>query len=236
MAVIDSFKAAVLAVVRGFGLCKVNSTEGERWKLTSIADKKDFVEIKLEKLEALLRAPMGGAEAAEVLAKLMEKMGEPDARDWGDQYLEHGPALKTGTPAAQAAVLQKLFRVAAPDEMQQCAIGKLEEVLLPELAQALKKKIGSLRSQLHKGSPRSDTKRPSATTTDRSRAASRSQPVGKSSRRSGSSAASSPSANGRAASPRRSSSACFSTSSRRVPTASGSRSSATSASRTSTCW
>ena len=153
MARIDSFKAGDLVVVRGIGLCKLDSTEGERWKLSSTTDKKDVVEIKLEKLDALVRPPMGAAEAGGVLAKLMAKGGEPDARDWGDQYLEHGPALKTGTPAAQADILQKLFRAEAPDEMQQRAIGKLEEVLLPELALALKKKVGALRSQLHKGQP-----------------------------------------------------------------------------------
>ncbi len=153
MAIADSFKAGDAVVVRGIGVCRVTSTGGARWKLANVEDKKDVIEIKLEKLDALVRPVMSLADAVAVLETLLQKSGPPDARDWGDQYIELQAALKKGSPAQQAAILQRLYRVPSPDEMQQRALSQCEELLLPELALALKKKLGTLRSQLHKGQP-----------------------------------------------------------------------------------
>ncbi len=153
MAIANSVKVGEAVVVRGFGLCTVTSTEGDRWKLATVDDRPDVVEIKVEKLDALLRPAMDRDTANDVHKLLMQKSGEPDVRDWGDQYLDLQMALRSGTPNEQAAILQQLYRVSKPEETQLLALNKLEDLLLPELALSLKKKKGTLRGQLHKGQP-----------------------------------------------------------------------------------
>jgi hypothetical protein len=147
----DGLKVGDSVVVRGLGLGKLKAFKDGRW-IIGLASK-DEAEVKDEKAEALLRPPMTADEAAAAFEKLSKKDGEPDPRDWGDQYLELQRVLKQGAPVAQAEVLQRLYRLTEPDASQLRVLESMEDALLPELAHVLKKKPGSLRNQLHAGQP-----------------------------------------------------------------------------------
>ena len=93
-------------------------------------------------------------EAAGCLEILTRKSGEPDARGWGEQFIEATRSLRKGTPLEQAEQLHRLYRVKAPlPETHQLMVTRIEEKLLPELAKALKKAAGPLKSTLHREQP-----------------------------------------------------------------------------------
>lgn len=145
-------KPGEAVVVRGMGLGTVKSVKDGTWTVR-LTDDDDMVEIRAEKVDALLRRPLTVAEAQVLLDVLGSKEGDPDPRPWGEQYVELQHVLKHGTPSEQATHLQKLYRLRNLDASRQRILDSYEDALLPELASALKKKIGGLRSRLHRGQP-----------------------------------------------------------------------------------
>jgi hypothetical protein len=148
----DDLKVGALVVVRGLGLGKIKSVKDGVCTVRLTADD-DTAEIRGEKVPALLRWPMSAAEAGDVHEILARKAGPPDGRSWGEQYIELQRVLKTGTPKEQALHLQRLYRLSNPGSAQQRVLDSYEDALLPELAHSLKKKLGGLRSQLHRNQP-----------------------------------------------------------------------------------
>ncbi len=93
-------------------------------------------------------------EAAACWEVLTKKAGEPDSRGWGEQFVELARILRKGTPVEKAERLHGLYRVKAPlPETHQMMVGRYEEQFLPELAKALKKSGGSMKSVLHREQP-----------------------------------------------------------------------------------
>jgi len=85
---------------------------------------------------------------------LSRKEGEPDARSWGEQFVEYTRLLKNGTPVEQAERLHRLYRVRAPlPPTHVLMVTRFEEHLLHDVAKALGKSFASAKSVLHREQP-----------------------------------------------------------------------------------
>ncbi len=93
-------------------------------------------------------------EAAACWEVLTQKNGDPDPRGWGEQFIELTRILRKGTPVEKAQRLQRLYRVKAPlPETHQMMVARYEDQFFGDLAKALKKSAGSMKSVLHREQP-----------------------------------------------------------------------------------
>ncbi len=93
-------------------------------------------------------------EANQLYDVLSAKAGVPDPRPWGEQYIELTRTLRKGPALERGEKLHQLYRCSAPlPETHELMIVRFEEPLLEELAKALGKRPGQLKSELHRGQP-----------------------------------------------------------------------------------
>ena len=79
---------------------------------------------------------MTSAEAQTLIDLLLEGR-PPSTQSWGAQVLEYGRVLRRGPPLDQATALASLYSVKDPDPPRLLMITRFEELLLPQLAEAL---------------------------------------------------------------------------------------------------
>ena len=94
-------------------------------------------------------------EEAEVCIQILSgKTGEPDIRPWGEQFIELTRVHRKGSPLEKAQRLHRLYRVQGPlPDTHELMVARFEEPLFAEMAKALKKSAGTLRSMLHREQP-----------------------------------------------------------------------------------
>ncbi|MBL8953014.1 MAG: hypothetical protein JNK82_19710 [Myxococcaceae bacterium] len=150
-----SYSNGDYVVCRGQGLVKVQRVERDGTVVVQLSvDDSDVLEVPPHETDKRLRACVDRAAAEKLATLIGKKDGKPDARPWGEQYVDIQKALRKGDAKPLAERLQLMLRVAAPLQPTfERALFSVEDALLPELAHALAIPVKQLRTRLHNGTP-----------------------------------------------------------------------------------
>jgi RNA polymerase-interacting CarD/CdnL/TRCF family regulator len=142
-------------VCRGQGLVKVQRVERDGTVALQLSvDDSDVLEVPADETDKRLRACIDKAAAEKLAALVSKRDGKPDARPWGEQYVDIQKALRKGDAKPLAERLHLLLRNSAPlQSVVERALNSVEDALLPELAHALQIPVKKLRTRLHNGTP-----------------------------------------------------------------------------------
>lgn len=142
-------------VCRGQGLTKVQRVEREGTVVVQLSvDDSDVLEVPPDEIDKRLRACVDKATAEKLVALVTKKDGKPDARPWGEQYVDIQKALRKGDAKPLAERLQVLLKNGAPlQPTVERALFSVEDALLPELAHALQQPVKKLRTRVRNGTP-----------------------------------------------------------------------------------
>jgi RNA polymerase-interacting CarD/CdnL/TRCF family regulator len=142
-------------VCRGQGLARVQRVERDGTVVLQLSvDDADTLEVPTSEVDKRLRAAVDKAAADKLVALLTKRDGKPDARPWGEQYVDIQKALRKGDAKPLAERLQQLLRNSAPlPSAVERALFSLEDALLPELAHALANPVSRLRTRIRNGQP-----------------------------------------------------------------------------------
>lgn len=88
---------------------------------------------------------------AYTLVDLLLEAHQPVTTSWGIRVLEYGRAERSGAPERVAQALAELYAEAALTPAQELMVRRLEDQLLPRMAEALGEPVGKLRARLHSG-------------------------------------------------------------------------------------
>jgi hypothetical protein len=140
-------------VCRGTGLVKVQRLERDGSVTLQLAAE-EVLELSAEDADKRLRACVDKPTAEKLVALIGKKEGKPDARPWGEHYIEIQKALRKGDARPLAERLQVLLRASAPlPSTVERALVAVEDALLPELAHALGLPLKKLKTRLRNGTP-----------------------------------------------------------------------------------
>jgi len=150
-----SYSSGDYVVARGQGLVKVHHVDRDGTVVVQLSvDDSDVQEIPPAETDKRLRACIDKAAAEKLVALISKKDVKPDARPWGEQYVDIQKAIRKGDAKGLAERLQLMLRVSAPlQPTVERALFSVEDALLPELAHALAIPVKKLRTRLHNGTP-----------------------------------------------------------------------------------
>src|SRR4051794_38453177 len=110
-----SYASGDFVVCRGQGLGKVQQVGRDGTVVLQLTlDDGEVVEVPPAETDKRLRACVDKATAEKLAALIGKKDGKPDARPWGEQYVDIQKALRKGDAKPLAERLQVLLRVSAP--------------------------------------------------------------------------------------------------------------------------